>query len=166
MTGKNKCKILKDIRKKIAQENDIEYVTSECKFQGECTGTCPKCESEVRYLEQELAKKKAAGKAVAVAGIAAAMVVTAAGCDLFQLPQKGKTKLPEGETENYEQFTGEMGETTEETNDTTPTGEVDRAMVIGEVSYEETTEAEELWGLIKPSEDTEYILTGDVAWPN
>lgn len=166
MNGKSKCKILKDIRKKIAQENDIEYVTSECKFQGECSGTCPKCESEVRYLEQELAKKKAAGKAVAVAGIAAAMVVTAAGCDLFQLPTAGKVKLPEGETENYEEFTGEMGATTQETTDTTPTAEIDRVMVIGEVPYEETTESGELWGRVKPSADTEYALTGDVAWPN
>ena len=55
MNGKSKCKILKDIRKKIAEDNDISYVTSECKYQGECSGTCPKCEAEVRYLEEELA---------------------------------------------------------------------------------------------------------------
>lgn len=80
MNGKSKCKILKDIRRQIAAENDIEFVTSECKYQGECTGTCPKCEAEVRYLEQELAKRQMAGKAVAVAGIAAAIVVSTAGC--------------------------------------------------------------------------------------
>ena len=56
MNGKSKCKILKDIRRQIAADNDIEFVTSECKYQGECTGTCPKCEAEVRYLEQELDK--------------------------------------------------------------------------------------------------------------
>ena len=83
MTGKSKCKILKEIRREIARNNSIDFVTSECKFQGDCTGTCPKCEAEVRYLEQELDKRKKAGKAVAVAGIAAAMVVTATGCDLF-----------------------------------------------------------------------------------
>lgn len=80
MNGKSKCKILKEIRREIARQNDIEFVTSECKFQGNCTGTCPKCESEVRYLEQELQKRRKAGKAVAVAGIAAAMLVSAAGC--------------------------------------------------------------------------------------
>lgn len=80
MNGKSKCKILKDIRRQIAQDNDIEFITSECKYQGECSGTCPKCEAEVRYLEQELAKRQAAGKAIAVAGIAATLVFGAAGC--------------------------------------------------------------------------------------
>lgn len=82
MNGKSKCKILKDIRKKIAEDNDIDFVTSECKYQGECPGTCPKCEAELRYLEEELAKRKNLGKAVAVAGIAAALVVGSTGCDV------------------------------------------------------------------------------------
>ena len=82
MNGKGKCKILKDIRRQIAKDNDIEFVTSECKYQGDCTGTCPKCEAEVRYLEQELAKRQKAGKAIAVAGIAAALVIGTAGCGM------------------------------------------------------------------------------------
>lgn len=82
MNGKSKCKLLKDIRKQIAESNDIAYVTSECKFQGDCTGTCPKCEAEVRYLEQELHKRKQLGKSVAVAGVAAALVVSMSACDL------------------------------------------------------------------------------------
>lgn len=47
MSGKSKCKILKQIRQQIAAENNIEFVTAECRFQGECAGTCPKCEAEV-----------------------------------------------------------------------------------------------------------------------
>ena len=82
MNGKSKCKILKDIRRQIAQDNGIEFVTSECKYQGDCSGTCPKCEAEVRYLEQELAKRQAAGKAIAVAGIAAALVIGSSGCGI------------------------------------------------------------------------------------
>ena len=80
MNGKSKCKFLREIRRQIAAENDIEFVTSECKYQGECTGTCPKCEAEVRYLEQELAKRQMAGKAVAVAGITAAIMLSTTGC--------------------------------------------------------------------------------------
>ncbi len=80
MNGKSKCKILKDIRRQIAKENDIDLVISECRYQGDCTGTCPKCESEVRYLEQELRKRQQMGKAIAVAGIAAALVVSTVGC--------------------------------------------------------------------------------------
>lgn len=77
MSGKNKCKILKEIRQKIAEENDIELVTSECKYQGECSGTCPKCEEELRYLEKELKKRQMLGKGIAVAGVAAALVLAA-----------------------------------------------------------------------------------------
>ena len=80
MNGKNKCKLLKEIRQRIAAENDIALVTAECKFQGECSGTCPKCEAEVRYLEQELEKRHKLGKTVAVAGVAAAILVGTGGC--------------------------------------------------------------------------------------
>ena len=85
MNGKSKCKLLKQIRQQIADNNDIAYVTSECKYQGECTGTCPKCEAEVRYLEQELSKRRQLGKSVAVAGVAAALVVGMSGCDFGDL---------------------------------------------------------------------------------
>ena len=62
--GKRTCKILKEIRQQIAEKNNIEYITSECHFQGECKGTCPKCESEVRYLENELNKRRQLGKEI------------------------------------------------------------------------------------------------------
>ena len=35
--GKQTCKILKDIRRQIAEANDIEYITSECQYKGDCT---------------------------------------------------------------------------------------------------------------------------------
>ena len=70
--GKQTCKILKEIRRQIAEANDIEFVTSECRYKGDCLGTCPKCEAEVRYLEQQLRARSLAGKAVALAGISAA----------------------------------------------------------------------------------------------
>ena len=73
MIGKEKCKMLKEIRKEIAKENDIEMVIEECTHQGRCKGTCPKCEAEVAYLEEQLEKRKSLGKAVCVAGISAAM---------------------------------------------------------------------------------------------
>ncbi len=97
MNGKSKCKILKDIRKKIAEENDIAYVTSECKYQGDCAGTCPKCEAELRYLEEELAKRKKLGKTVAVAGIAAALVIGSTGCT-FTIPNQIAGDVPFQET--------------------------------------------------------------------
>ena len=149
MTGKNKCKLLKEIRQKIADENDISFVTTECKFKGECTGTCPKCEAEVRYLEQELEKRKKAGKAVAVAGIAAAMVVTASGCDLFSKAVRGEAPIDGGmETEPSTELWIEKGLIEAPTEVTEDTG--DGGLLVGEVAYE-TTE--------------ELILTGDVPCP-
>ena len=79
--GKRTCKILKEIRKQIAENNDIEFVTSECKHQGDCLGTCPKCEAEVRYLERELEKRQKLGRTIAVAGLAVALTTSTVGCD-------------------------------------------------------------------------------------
>lgn len=80
MKGKDKCNILKDIRRRIAEENDIAFVTSNCEFKGECKGTCPKCEAEVRYLEQELEKRRRLGKSIALTALSATMLLGAAGC--------------------------------------------------------------------------------------
>lgn len=44
--GKQKCQILKEIRRQIAEANDIKLITSECKYRGNCLGTCPKCEGK------------------------------------------------------------------------------------------------------------------------
>ncbi|WP_295727915.1 energy transducer TonB [uncultured Muribaculum sp.] len=73
--GKRTCKILKEIRRQIAEANDIEFVTSECRYRGDCLGTCPKCEAEVRYLEEQLRIRQLMGKAVALAGISAGMIL-------------------------------------------------------------------------------------------
>jgi len=104
MNGKRTCSLLKSIRCKIAEQNGIEFSTPECTYQGECKGTCPKCEAELRYLAEELEKLRTSGKRVAVAGIAATMIATsAAGCarqmpeDEFTIPlSEGVEKIPEG----------------------------------------------------------------------
>ena len=72
--GKQTCKILKEIRRQIAEANGIEFATSECRYKGDCLGTCPKCEAEVRYLEQQPRARSIAGKAVALVGISAASI--------------------------------------------------------------------------------------------
>ena len=61
MIGKDKCKMLKEIRREIARENDIQMVIEDCTYQGRCKGTCPKCEAEVAYLEEQLEKRKNLG---------------------------------------------------------------------------------------------------------
>ena len=80
MKGKEKCKALKEIRRRIAEQNDIEYAVRECSHKGDCKGTCPRCEAEVLYLERELEKRRSLGKKVAVTGLAVGMAATISGC--------------------------------------------------------------------------------------
>ena len=69
--GKSTCKLLKDIRQQIADANGISYQPKECHHMGDCAGTCPACEEEIRYLERELKARKGNGFGMKVAGIAA-----------------------------------------------------------------------------------------------
>lgn len=78
--GKEICGVLKEIRQQVANENDIAFETSECQFEGECKGTCPKCEAEVRYLENEISKRKQLGKVAAIAGISMGVALTFSSC--------------------------------------------------------------------------------------
>ena len=81
--GRSICNVLKAVRKAVADANGIEYEPRKCDFTGECQGTCPACEAEVRYVEREIAIRRLAGKAVTVAGIAAgALSLTACGNDI------------------------------------------------------------------------------------
>lgn len=159
--GKEKCRILKEIRAEIARQNDIEWVVSECKHQGNCKGTCPKCEQEVRELEKALAKREALGKKVAVVGVSASIALSVTGCvnPLFRptagepIPETGDSTTPNTESESLyvtsaqgEEVVTEMGELVvpgEETE--TFMGEI----VDGEY-FVETTE-----------EETYEVLTGD-----
>ena len=84
MKGKEKCKALKEIRQKIAEQNDIAFAVSECTHQGDCKGTCPKCEAELRYLERQLEIRKNLGKAVVVAGISAGMCAPMVACSSIE----------------------------------------------------------------------------------
>ena len=67
--GKRICNTLKEVRLQVAKANGIEYAPTECHHKGDCAGTCPKCEAEVRWLEQQLRLRRQLGKAVAVVGV-------------------------------------------------------------------------------------------------
>ena len=74
--GKSTCKLLKSIRQQIADANGISYQPKECQYKGDCAGTCPACEEEIRYLERELKARKGNGFGMQVAGIAAGICAT------------------------------------------------------------------------------------------
>ena len=74
--GRSTCKLLKSIRQQIADANGISYRPKECQHKGDCAGTCPACEEEIRYLEHELKARKGNGFGMKVAGIAAGICAT------------------------------------------------------------------------------------------
>lgn len=84
--GKNKCDYLKKIRENIAKHYGIPFQTKECGFEGECKGTCPKCEQEVRYLEMELLKMGVLKKSLT---LACALPVMASAVGSAEAPLKG-----------------------------------------------------------------------------
>ena len=126
MTGKEKCRILKQIRQQIAQENDIALVIEECTHKGECRGTCPRCENEVRYLENELEKRRNLKKKIALAGISAGVVVGLSGCAVV-----------DAICDRISPLTGMISAPTEEVLQ----GDI---QIMGEVPFEATPEETEL----------------------
>ena len=70
MNGKKICKSLREIRCRIARANDIDYTPAVCTHEGNCSGTCPACESELRYIERQLLRRTATGKKIVLAGLA------------------------------------------------------------------------------------------------
>ena len=96
--GRNICNILKPIRKQIADANEIKYSPEECHFKGECKGTCPKCEQDVRDLEYELRLRQIAGKAIKVAGIAlgiTTLATSATSCATQKAKYDMESSMPE-----------------------------------------------------------------------
>ena len=84
--GKHICNALKEVRLQVAKANDIKYAPTECHHKGDCAGTCPKCEAEVRWLERQLQLRRQLGKAVAVVGVSVGLAaITACESKLAEL---------------------------------------------------------------------------------
>ena len=168
MRGKDKCKILKEIRQRIADENDIPYVTRECGFHGECTGTCPRCESELRYLEQQLERRRSLGKRVSVAALCVGMALASAGCaptvkqptESMQTDLTGEVGPDESSIEGLGGAAVDPGSDIEELS-----GEVDICEPSSEPDSVDLT-GNELSGAVKEPEPDYIELSGDVAYPD
>ncbi|MBE5943806.1 MAG: hypothetical protein E7258_02690 [Lachnospiraceae bacterium] len=160
MSGKAKCKALKQIREQIAQENDIPYVVSQCTFQGECKGTCPKCEAELAYLEEQLEKRRKTGKRIAVAGISVALIGTATHCAREPLKDFFKDKFGQTITTGAVSAFPEGDELTGDVTISPDTTESDE--LTGDVAiFPEPTECDELTGdVVMFPDDGELEKTG------
>lgn len=72
--NKEKCKKLKQIRKKLADTLNIDLHQRECTYEGACSGTCPKCKQEERQLNEAILRKTALAAGVVT------MTVGLTGC--------------------------------------------------------------------------------------
>lgn len=71
---KAKCDKLKKIRKAIADKLDIDLHQVECTYEGNCTGTCPKCKQEEEILNREIMCRTVG------IGAAGVLALSLAGC--------------------------------------------------------------------------------------
>ena len=54
--GKEVCAYLRNIRIDLARANNIPFDSEPCNIDGDCAGTCAKCDEEAAYLRDELNK--------------------------------------------------------------------------------------------------------------
>ena len=98
--GKYICNALKQVRLDIARANGINYAPRECHHEGDCAGTCPACESEMRYLEREIARRRSLGRAAVLAGVSLGLMsFTATSCNQLK---KADNDVLQGEVELVE----------------------------------------------------------------
>lgn len=115
---KEKCKELKQIRAKMAEDLGVELHQTECTYEGYCSGTCPKCMQEELKLNAAILKKQMEEsdikRRVAAAGLTTAAALCLSGCnttgvdqldgDVMYLPTEeelaGAIAVPEETTED------------------------------------------------------------------
>ena len=155
--GKVICKELKALRKQIADENDIPLEIKECTYEGPCRGTCPRCEAEVRYLENSLANRLRMGKVATVAGLALGL----ASCGGQQQADPATPPAPassgEGTVATVDPQRPEVPEGPESRINVPDVGEIE---VCGDVMLPDDPPDDELLGVI------EYIEEGEVPEDN
>ena len=140
MTGKEKCKLLRKIRRDIAAANDIPDRERACTHTGECTGTCPYCEAELRRLEQSLAERRSLGKRIAVVGLSMGLLTAnLSSCDnpFARGSQLQGDMMPPDTTGNEQielsdHIPGELVEATTTTEPTLIEGEIPVEPLMGD----------------------------------
>ena len=155
--GKVICKELKEVRRKIAEENNIPLEIPECTYEGPCRGTCPRCEAEVRYLENSLANRLRMGKVATVAGLALGL----ASCGGQQQADPATPSAPassgEGTVATVDPQRPEVPEGPESRINVPDVGEIE---VCGDVTPPDDPPSDELLGVIEDIEPGEVpVLT-------
>jgi hypothetical protein len=55
--GRDKCELLRDIRRQVAEKYGLRYEPQECHHEGDCSGTCKVCDSELLDLQRQLSER-------------------------------------------------------------------------------------------------------------
>lgn len=153
--GKSTCKTLKAIRRQIAEANDIKYEPRECHYDGPCLGTCPACEAEVRYLEQQLGLRRQLGRAVSLIGVSAGLLsaCTSAGT-------KAVTEKPNGAESNIEVEEPAAGCDSMVVGKVAVPEEPDTACFVKEQQSRQTAPAPKAPLVTQEEEDDDVVLGG------
>lgn len=153
--GKTTCKTLKAIRRQIAEANDIKYEPRECHYDGPCLGTCPACEAEVRYLEQQLGLRRQLGRAVSLIGVSAGLLsaCTSAGT-------KAVTEKPNGAESNMEVHEPAAGCDSMVVGKIAVPEEPDTASFVKEQQSRQTAPAPKAPLVTQEEEDDDVVLGG------
>ncbi|MBO4427259.1 MAG: hypothetical protein J5771_02085 [Bacteroidales bacterium] len=70
MNGKTRCELFRAIRRRMCENNGIEYGEKPCPHQNpSCRGTCPLCDKALADLNSRLEEKRARGENVDFSGI-------------------------------------------------------------------------------------------------
>ena len=99
MNGKEKCNLLKAMRKEIAEANGIVYLSAECDQKDGCPGYCPKCDEEARYLDTELERLEAEGIEIKKYNTYADLQITSLKNQLKEIEESVTNKLDQASKE-------------------------------------------------------------------
>lgn len=70
MTGKTKCDLLREIRRKVCELNGLDYSEQDCPHAEGCRkGTCPACEAQLERINALLKDKRLSGGSVHYEGL-------------------------------------------------------------------------------------------------
>ena len=70
MNGIEKCRLLREIRKRLCEDNGLPFTEEECPNEHPgCRGTCPACELHLLSLNKMLGELKRNGKKIIYDGI-------------------------------------------------------------------------------------------------
>lgn len=179
---KEKCKELKAIRAKIAEDLGIDLQQKECTYEGYCSGTCPKCKSEEMRLNLAIMKRQMeeAGvkRRVAAAGLTTVAALSLTGCNIGVTTVEGAMEAPpsmeqlEGDVACPETFEDTQSRGTEQVSTGTsgaveslaPDGAIEGGLTL-EQQITEIENGEVLYipeGDIAYTEETTWELQGEV----